>query len=265
MTDDNLATKDISRRIKQAGAAFGKYKGTFCNKFKSLEHKVALYIIMVLSCLLQCIGVKCLLQEDIDRLETFHYRKLRAICGWSCVDFKSPRNEVYKKAKISSIQTLVGEARILWAAKVMKLPNYRIPKLLMMRSRINVDKKTFPNLIFQSPHKTWKMCLDRDLKDFGMEFTHLLLKSSEVKSLLNLGKIRSTELQFSQREDKSRKRKAGDLDAQSKKESAQIAMKETRNKRVTEHKANKKEKKTKKTKTTKKKAVNNKQKKQKTQ
>ncbi len=160
------------------------------------------------------------------------------------------------KAKINSIQTYVGEARILWAAKVMKLPNYRIPKLLMMRSSVNVDRKSFPNMIFQSPHKTWKMCLDRDLKDFGMEFTHLLLKTSEVKSLVNIGRTRSTELQFSQREVKSRKRKAGDLEAQNKKISAQIAMKETRNKRVTEHKVNKKSKTTKK-------AVNNEKKKRK--
>ena len=89
VSNDNTAKKDITRRVSLAAAAFAKFRRTFVNRFVSLRRKVALYRIMVEKVLLQCIGVRCLLKEDVERLEAFHYRKLRALCGWSKVDFKS--------------------------------------------------------------------------------------------------------------------------------------------------------------------------------
>jgi hypothetical protein len=189
ISDDNCAKKDIDRRIKQAGVAFAKYKRTFMNKYISLSSKISLYLRMVITILLQCIGVRTLLKTDIDRLEAFHFRRVRIICGWSEVDFRS-YNEVYEKAGITSISTMISGARIKWAARVYQMDDYRIPKLLVMRRTLVKFDDNYQHGTTSS-HRTWYKCLQNDLKSFGMSMEDVMSKKrGEISVLLKEGSQR---------------------------------------------------------------------------
>jgi hypothetical protein len=155
------------------------------NRYKSLELKLALYETMVLSCLLQCIGVRKLLKKDVDRLEAFHYRKLRTICGWSKVDFKS-YNDVYVKTGVYSVSSMISRNRIQWAARVQQLENYRIPKMLFTRRIIvSTDKYQTCN---RTSHKSWHTCLVEDLKECQVDMRAVVAaKKGAVKSIIRKG------------------------------------------------------------------------------
>lgn len=114
---------------------------------------------MVLTGFIQCIGVRCLDEKEVAKLEGFHFRRLREICGWRKYDFKS-HDLVYKTCEMMSMKVIIECARITWANKAYSLPIYRIPKLLTMNPRINVV-----TLGLKRPGhlNTWDKCLKKDL------------------------------------------------------------------------------------------------------
>jgi hypothetical protein len=222
ISNDNTAKKDIARRISLAAAAFAKYRRTFVNRFVSLKRKVALYRIMVETVLLQCIGVRCLLKEDVEKLEAFHYRKLRSLCGWSKVDFKS-YIDVYERTGCFSVDTLISKARILWAGRVYQLDNHRAPKLLVMRKRIIkvLDHQTFN----ATPHKTWYKCLLEDLKHFQVDMEKVMcVKKGDLRVLVEEGMKGNEDRVRSERVNRSERRYTRGVEVGEKKVRAQHQM-----------------------------------------
>jgi hypothetical protein len=183
--DNNSQEKDINRRIAIAAAAFGKIKFSLLNEKVPLGDRLQLYTSFVLTCLLQCAAVRKFSSLEVKKLESFHYRKLRAMCGWTKLELKSQR-EVILKTGIPFIETLIARDRILIAGKYAKLPTYRTVNLLSLD---NKKRKLKDNIAFKknTNHLTWFTCLEKDLKNFNMSRNALMLDKSEFESLIVKG------------------------------------------------------------------------------
>jgi len=204
ISNDNSDKADINRRIANATAAFAENKHVFRNKFKSIRERVMIYDVKVLTILTQCIGVRVLLADSKRRLETFHFRKMREICGWSWADYKS-FNEVYSKAKVPSMECILIQKRLTWAAHLYKLPSYRMPRMLAMGRMLwnEKDKKYSYNYNF----KSWEKLIQEDLKHFNIQHSDLLKDKKEVKTMLEKCQDDYNIVFRELREEKSKKRK----------------------------------------------------------
>lgn len=223
------AAKDVNRRIQMAAAAYGKYKHVFNNKYKPLKLKVSIYKIMVLTTLLQCIGVRCLMADDVERLESFHYRKLRSIRGWKKDDFKS-HEDVYEATEMLSVKILIKIARISWWHKVQSMPIYRVPKLLMDNSRIINTTSIATRRV-----TNWSNCFSDDMIDLDLSVSDILHKNpSEVKNILDTAATTKMESLIREKRNASEVKYLEHPEALVKKLAAQMKMKEERKEREKE-------------------------------
>jgi len=94
--------------------------------------------------------------------------------GWKWTDLKS-RTEVYRKTGATSLATLISRERILYAGRVHKMKNYRVPKQLMQNRRL------VGFLAVKGQTKTWEKCLEEDLVNF-----ELVQIGNRWKTLLSL-------------------------------------------------------------------------------
>ena len=135
----------------------------------------------VVTCLLQCIEIRSLLQDDVDRLEQYNFRCLRKMLGWTRMNLKS-YEDVWSATGTISIATQIGKLRIQRAAKYSRQPTFRITKILMMEPKL-VGTKPAEHKKF----KSWKDNLRLDLLNFGMTLWDLELSEADLDSKLTAG------------------------------------------------------------------------------
>jgi hypothetical protein len=164
----------------------------------------------------------------VERLEGFHFRKLRSICGWSKADMKS-RSDVYKSTGMENISTLISKSRIMWAAKVFNVDNYRVSKMVTCRMELMTKyERGAHSKNGGSSFKTWDKCLREDLREFGITGDKLFLEKYEIVSLVKEGTAISTQKQEERREKESvlRKRKSPEEEYQTKKKLVSVQIKQ---------------------------------------
>ena len=69
-------------------------------------------------------------RRHIQQLERFHQRCLRSICSIKWQD-KVSNLEVLQKCGLPSVESLIIKAQLRWAGHVVRMPDSRIPKMLL--------------------------------------------------------------------------------------------------------------------------------------
>jgi hypothetical protein len=155
-------SSEISSRIAKAGGAFAVLKrSVFSVRSISREVKLKVYSASVLSVLLYgCETWNCTV-ADVQRLEVFHNRCLRCICGLSKLSHVT-NFDLKKLTGQKSIQSLIMTSRLRWLGHVMRMSAGRAPKQILF-SRLATSRPQ------GKPRQRWKDSVSADIKAIGLE------------------------------------------------------------------------------------------------
>lgn len=122
---------EISLRTSKASSSFGRLtKRLWQNHGIKLHTKTAVYRAVVLSSLLYGCETWTTYRRHIQQLERCHQRCLRSICNIKWQD-KVSNLEVLQKCGLPSVESLIIKAQLRWAGHVVRMPDSRIPKMLL--------------------------------------------------------------------------------------------------------------------------------------
>ena len=115
VSSDNAVGNDITGRLGKAQSSFASLRSIWKSKQYSLRTKVRIYNSNVKPVFLygsECWGV---IESDMKKLNLFHNRCLRRICGifWPNV---ISNEELYKKTSSSSVVNQIKYRRLRWLA-----------------------------------------------------------------------------------------------------------------------------------------------------
>ncbi|XP_038066715.1 uncharacterized protein LOC119736778 [Patiria miniata] len=131
VSDDLSLDIEINRRIGRAASTFARLTERVWENGKLTIHtKTAVYRTCVLSTLLYGSESWALYSRQEKRLNTFHLRNLRRILGIKWSDHVT-NTEVLAQAGIQSLVTLLQQRRLRWLGHVYRMPEGRIPKVLL--------------------------------------------------------------------------------------------------------------------------------------
>ena len=124
---DSGAEKDIQARLGKASGAFSRLQPIWKSKQLTIPTKVKLYNSNVKSVLLY--GAECwrVTKRDMSKIEVFHHRCLRKLCGIFWPN-KISNNSLYQKTGSRSIVQEIQERRFRWLGHVLRMPPERITK-----------------------------------------------------------------------------------------------------------------------------------------
>ena len=131
VTDDNKADKEISNRIQNACASFGKLSTRLWNRSGiKLETKCKVYKAMVLPALVYSAETYTLYRDHIRKLEAVQQRHLRQIMKikW---DDRVSNVEVRRRAGLESVEATLAASQLRWTGHVVRMDENRIPKMLL--------------------------------------------------------------------------------------------------------------------------------------
>ena len=141
VTVDNKAEKEISNRIQNACASFGKLSTRLWNRSGiKLETKCKVYKAMVLPALLYSAETYTLYRNDIRRLEAVQQRHLRQIMKIKWDDYV-PNVEVRRRAGLESIEATLAASQMRWTGHVVRMDENRIPKMLLYGELSNASRR----------------------------------------------------------------------------------------------------------------------------
>ena len=128
---DNRADSEISSRIKNACASFGKLEKRLWSRTGiKLSTKCKVYRAMILPALIYSAETYTLYREHIRRLEAVQQRHLRRIMNIKWSDYIS-NVEVLRRAGLDSIEAVLATMQLRWTGHVIRMNDDRIPKKLM--------------------------------------------------------------------------------------------------------------------------------------
>ena len=131
ISDDGSLDAEINRRLGAAAAAFGRLRiRALTNRDLSLHTRVSVYNAAVISVLLYGAETWTIYRRQLRRLESFHAKSLCRILGLSWRDLV-PFTEILRRAKATSIESLILLRRLCWAGHVQRMPNNRLPRQLL--------------------------------------------------------------------------------------------------------------------------------------
>eukprot|EP00914_Ancora_sagittata_P004027 GHVO01008857.1.p1 GENE.GHVO01008857.1~~GHVO01008857.1.p1 ORF type:complete len:413 (-),score=24.97 GHVO01008857.1:417-1655(-) len=130
LSQNGRIDNDITARIGKASAAFGRLQHRLWDeRGVRLPTKIAVYRAAVLSTLL-CGGETWMqYRAHVRKLEQFHMRCLRNICGIRWQD-RVPNTEVLARCKITSIEAILTRSQIRWCGHLARMKDEMIPKAL---------------------------------------------------------------------------------------------------------------------------------------
>ena len=128
---DNRADSEISSRIQNACASFGKLEKRLWSRVGiRLSTKCKVYKAMVLPALLYSTETYTLYREHIKRLEAVQQRHLRRIMKIKWSDYVSSV-EVLRRAGMDSVEAVLATMQLRWTGHVVRMEEDRIPKQLL--------------------------------------------------------------------------------------------------------------------------------------
>jgi len=153
--------EEINARIAKAAITFGRlYPRVWRPKGIHMSTKIDIYKACVLSVLLYGAATWSLLKPQIKKLESFHHRCLRRILQIPWQNY-TPTTQVLQQAGLPSIESMVISMRLKWLGHVRRLPNERLPKILMCGAILEGKRK------LGKPMLRWKDVIKRDLNILG--------------------------------------------------------------------------------------------------
>ena len=121
---------EINNRISKASSAFGRLRTTVWDRRGiRLDTKLKVYRAVVLTTLLYGCETWTVYRRHEKQMNRFHLRCLRNLLNIRWQD-KVPDTEVFQRAEISSIITIMRKAQVRWAGHVTSMADNRIPKQL---------------------------------------------------------------------------------------------------------------------------------------
>lgn len=122
---------EITSRISKASSSYGRLQQRlWSERGIKLSTKIQVYQAVVLSTLLYGCETWTQYRAHVKKLEQFHMRSLRRICGISWRD-RIPNTDVLKRCNIGSIESVITRAQLRWSGHVARMGNERIPKALL--------------------------------------------------------------------------------------------------------------------------------------
>ena len=153
-----LLDTEVNTRIASASVAFGKLSKRLWNdRGIKLQTKISAYRATVIPILLYCCETWTTYRRHLKQLEQFHQRCLRKILRIRWQD-KVPNTSVLSRTGLPSIEKLVIQAQLRWSGHVLRMPNHRIPKMLLYGQLQGGHRNT------GRPMKRYKDALKENLK-----------------------------------------------------------------------------------------------------
>ncbi|KAI8519361.1 hypothetical protein Bbelb_026180 [Branchiostoma belcheri] len=119
--------REVDSRIGQAANLFGKLKSrAWDNKYLTVHTKVRIYRTCVLSALLYGSEAWASHAHVERKLNSFHLRCLRKICGVMWMD-KVPNQEIFRRCSITSLYPILKQRRLRWLGHVSRMDQSRLP------------------------------------------------------------------------------------------------------------------------------------------
>lgn len=154
---------DITARINKASAAFGRLQHRLWKeRGVRLSTKIKVYKAVVLTTLLYGGETWVQYRSHVKKLEQFHTRCLRRICGVSWKD-RIPNTEILSRCKITSIEAMLTRAQLRWCGHVARMSNERIPKALFFGELAEGKRST------GGQRKRYKDVLKATLKAYNID------------------------------------------------------------------------------------------------
>ena len=131
ITTDGRADKEITCRIQNACASFGKLENRLWKRPGiKLSTKCKVYRTVVLPALLYSAETYSLYRQHIQRLEAVQQRHLRRIMGIRWQD-RISNVEVLRRAGLESVTATLAATQLRWLGHVARMEDSRIPKLVL--------------------------------------------------------------------------------------------------------------------------------------
>ena len=122
---------EIVNRISKASNAFRKLRHRLWNERSvSIQTKVSVYRAVVLTTLLYGSESWTPYRAHIEKLDIFHKRCLRTICGYTLEDHIT-NTDLFTKSGIGGIESFLIQSQLRWVGHVVRMEESRIPKILM--------------------------------------------------------------------------------------------------------------------------------------
>ena len=165
---------EVTARLAKASAAFGRlHKNVWDRRGITLETKLKVYRAIILTTLLYGCETWTVYQRHARKLNYFHSRCLRKLLGIKWQDMV-PDTEVFSRAGLPSIFTILMQSQLRWAGHVARMPDQRLPKKLLFgeleqgKRSAGGPKKRFKDTLkaslkaFNISHETWEqIAVDR--------------------------------------------------------------------------------------------------------
>ena len=131
ITSDNRVDKEVSCRIRNACASYGKMeKKLWTRPGIRLSTKCKVYKAVVLPALLYSAETYTLYRGHIRRLEAVQQRHLRRVMNIKSYD-RISNMEVLGRAGMESVEAVLAATQLRWIGHVARMENSRIPKQIL--------------------------------------------------------------------------------------------------------------------------------------
>ncbi|XP_065197221.1 uncharacterized protein LOC135828726 [Sycon ciliatum] len=165
ITADTRSSADVARRLGKAAAAFDLMRRVFLDRNLSIATKRHLYDVCVLSTLLYACECWTPLKRDMVAINNFHHRSLRFILGVSRLDqqLQHVNNQELRRrwGDMALPSDTVRHRRLQWLGHVARMPDNRLPKLILFSFFSDPRPACGPRL-------RWKDLVARDLRFGGI-------------------------------------------------------------------------------------------------
>ena len=160
-----VSSADVARRLGKAAAAFDLMRRVFLDRNLSIATKRHLYDVCVLSTLLYACECWTPLKRDMVAINNFHHRSLRFILGVSRLDqqLQHVNNQELRRrwGDMALPSDTVRHRRLQWLGHVARMPDNRLPKLILFSFFSDPRPACGPRL-------RWKDLVARDLRFGGI-------------------------------------------------------------------------------------------------
>jgi endonuclease/exonuclease/phosphatase family metal-dependent hydrolase len=131
LSSDSTIASEVSSRLSKASSAFGKLSIRLWKRHDiKLKTKIDVYKAVILPTLLYACETWSPLRRDVQKLNSFHMRCLRQICGIRWEDMV-PDTEVLSRADVCGLEFYLMKHQLRWAGHVVRMSDSRIPKQLL--------------------------------------------------------------------------------------------------------------------------------------
>ena len=207
---------EISARIQRLAAAFNKLDNKiFSNSKMNLRVKIKSYKAFVLSNGLYGCATWVTTAIDVAKLDSWQYRALRRIMGYTWRDFKSydyilqKINTVCGANSVMPIELEIRFNRLRYLGHVERLPDHRLPKIMLHGELVHGKRSV------GGQEKTYRSCVKADMRSFNIDVNTWQENSdnrSKWRNLLHKGKVFAMKMWTKSYTDSRDKRRAKESD-----------------------------------------------------